>query len=75
MFERNNQTLKIIMVEFIVKENNEIIFNTNEPEEYFKYIEDNKDKELEVTLKNRKMTFRGSPTYILDMIRLCNRIS
>jgi len=62
------------MVEFIVKENKEIIFNTNDPDEYYKYIEDNKDKELEITLKNRRMTFVGPPTMILNMIKMCNNI-
>ena len=60
------------MVEFIVKENKEIIFNTNNPDEYYKYIEDNKDKELEVTLKNGIWTCVGSPTRILDFIKICN---
>ena len=65
------------MVEFIVKENKEIIFNTNDPDEYYKYIEDNKDKELEVTLKKGKMTFVGKPHMISiygyeDIIKMCN---
>ena len=64
------------MPQFIIADGKtmENVFETSSPDEYVKYLDENKNENYKITLKNGDFTFEGSPEMIDISIKMCNEI-